>query len=95
MRAFQALKMARAAGVTVHVSGEKLRLQSPKAPHSDLLDALRQHKAEIIVLLTRDGWDGKIGSPFSMSEPAVSSSTANFRDRRRRLRPSSVALSSG
>jgi hypothetical protein len=61
MRGVQALKMARAAGVTFDVIGEKLRLRSLSEPPSEVLDALIQHKADIIVLLTRtrDGWTGE------------------------------------
>jgi hypothetical protein len=61
MNAADALKSARAAGVEVALDGDKLALKAASAPSAAMLDALSQHKAEIVALLRprRDGWSAK------------------------------------
>lgn len=58
MSAADALKGARAAGLELMVDGDALALSAASAPPAAVLDALRQHKTEIIALLRRgsDGW---------------------------------------
>lgn len=61
MRAVEALKAARAAGVELALDGEDLVLEAVLAPQAAVLDALSQHKPEIVALLRpgRDGWSGE------------------------------------
>jgi hypothetical protein len=74
MSAVEAIKAARIAGVRVALDGEDLVLEAQSQPSPTLLDALSQHKAEIIKLLQpgRDGWSAErlihveqsAGSPY-------------------------------
>jgi hypothetical protein len=61
MSAVEALKAARAAGVELALDADDLALKAASAPSAAMLDALSQHKAEIVVLLrpTEDGWSAK------------------------------------
>lgn len=58
MRAVQALKLARAAGVRIGIDGDALTFTAEAAPPADVLDLLSCHKAEVIALLRtgNDGW---------------------------------------
>lgn len=57
MKARQALNAARAAGVELALDGNDLLLKAASKPPAMMLDALSQHKAEIVALL-RPGLDG-------------------------------------
>jgi len=61
MRAVEALKAARAAGVHLGVDGDALVLDAASAPPAAVLDALSRHKAEIVALLRpdHDGWSAE------------------------------------
>ena len=61
MSAAGALKAARAAGLELVVDGDALALRAASAPPVAVLDALRQHKTEIIALLRPgpDGWSAE------------------------------------
>jgi hypothetical protein len=58
MSATEALKAARAAGISLGVDGEALTLTAAAAPPPDVLKLLSSHKAGVIELLrpARDGW---------------------------------------
>ncbi|MEM9625349.1 MAG: hypothetical protein AAGA21_03890 [Pseudomonadota bacterium] len=53
MSAVETLRLAEESGVRVDVSGTDLVLQADHEPAGSLLDALRQHKNEIITWLSR------------------------------------------
>lgn len=55
MSAVAALDAAERAGVEITVDGATLRLQADAPPPAEVLDLLRRHKAEIILLVT-DSW---------------------------------------
>jgi hypothetical protein len=61
MKAIDALEAARAAGITLAVDGDDLVLEAASTPPAAALDALSQHKAEIVALLRpgRDGWSAE------------------------------------
>jgi hypothetical protein len=61
MSAFEALKLARAAGIEINVDGDDLTLDADVAPPPAVLDLLARHKAQVIALLRpgRDGWSGE------------------------------------
>ena len=52
MSAAEVLELARAAGISVMIDGDDLVLEAPIPPPLDVLDALRNHKADIIALVT-------------------------------------------
>jgi hypothetical protein len=76
MKALSVLREARAAGIELDVVGEDVRLKADRKPPQKLVEALRQHKAEIIALLGEmaepiegrpalddgDGWHQRLGS---------------------------------
>ena len=51
MSATKALQAAREAGVTISARGDELMLEAKAPPPPSIIDALRQHKAEIVALL--------------------------------------------
>ena len=61
LNAAQALKAARSAGLELMVDGDALALSAASEPPAAILDALSQHKAEIIARLRpgRDGWSAE------------------------------------
>ena len=61
MRAVEALKAARAAGVELSLDGDDLVLNAASAPPAVVLDAFSRHKAEIVALLRpgQDGWSAE------------------------------------
>src|SRR6266516_6672666 len=61
MKAVDALERAWAAGITLAVDGDDLVLEAASTPPAAALDALSQHKAEIVALLRpgRDGWSAE------------------------------------
>ena len=59
MRAIEALKEARAAGIDITIDNEDLVLQAPAPPPISVLDALSRNKAEIVALL-RPGNDKSV-----------------------------------
>jgi hypothetical protein len=61
MNAADALKAARAAGVELALDGDDLALKAASAPPAAVIDALSQHKAEIVSLLRPgdDGWSAE------------------------------------
>jgi hypothetical protein len=61
LRAIEALKAARAAGVELAIDGDDLLLSAASEPSAAVLDALSQHKAQIVALLRpgRDGWSAE------------------------------------
>jgi hypothetical protein len=56
--AAEALKAARAAGVSIRIDGDDLVLEASASPAPAVLDALSSHKAAIVALLrpASDGW---------------------------------------
>jgi hypothetical protein len=56
--AAEALKAARAAGVSLRVDGDDLVLEAATPPPASVLDAISRHKADVVVLLrpAGDGW---------------------------------------
>ena len=61
MSAALAFTAARVAGIEVRLKGNNLSLTAPSEPPTAVLDALRRHKAEIVVMLRpgRDGWSAE------------------------------------
>jgi hypothetical protein len=61
MNAVDAVNAARSAGVELRLDGDDLALSAASAPPTAVLDALSQHKAEIVALLRpgRDGWSAE------------------------------------
>jgi hypothetical protein len=61
MNAADAVKAARSAGVDLRLDGDDLALSAASAPPTAVLDALSQHKAEIVALLRpgHDGWSAE------------------------------------
>jgi hypothetical protein len=53
MSAAEALKAARAAGIHIKVVGEGLSLEALAPPPAAVIEALRRHQAEVVVLLRR------------------------------------------
>ena len=53
------LERARAAGISVTIDGDNLVLEAPTPPSADVLAALRNHKADIIALLTPGAGDSR------------------------------------
>ena len=53
MNAQQALAIAKQAGIGIRVQGDKLKLNAKREPSPAILLLLRNHKAEIIALLSR------------------------------------------
>ncbi len=51
MNATQALKAARAAGVSIRIEGGDLVLEAPAHPSPAILEALSSHKADVLALL--------------------------------------------
>lgn len=45
------LKRAQAAGLTLTADGDQLRLKAARKPEGELLEALKEHKAELLALL--------------------------------------------
>ncbi len=66
MKANDALKAARAAGIILAVDGEDLVLEAASMPPAAVLDALSQKKAEIVALLRpgRVGWSSEDWQAF-------------------------------
>ena len=54
MSAFQALDVARAAGIEVRLDGEQLELSASREPPPEVMDMLRRHKLSIVALLDPD-----------------------------------------
>ena len=61
MSAAEVLKQARKAGIRIGIDGNDLVLYGSGERPIQVLDLLRQHKAEILMLLRRgrDGWSGE------------------------------------
>lgn len=59
MSAVEALKAARAAGIELALDGDDLALSASAAPSEFVINALSQHKAEIVALLRPDGWSSE------------------------------------
>lgn len=61
MSATEALRAARAAGVSVGLDGDDLVLQASAPPPPAVLNALSRHKPAIVALLrpANDGWSGE------------------------------------
>jgi len=81
MTAAEVLERAHTAGLRIEVDGKDLLLEASTAPPPTVLDELRRHKPEIIVLLQaeRDGWtaadwwafyDERAGIPHFEGGPA-------------------------
>jgi hypothetical protein len=58
MTAADALKVARTAGIELHLDGDDLVLEASAPPPAEILDLLLRHKPAIVLLLQpgRDGW---------------------------------------
>lgn len=61
MSVFQALKLARAAGVRIGVDGDALTLDADAHPPPSVMDLLSRHKAQVLALLRpgSEGWSGE------------------------------------
>ncbi|PAP91795.1 hypothetical protein [Mesorhizobium wenxiniae] len=61
MSAFQALKAARDAGVSIGIDGDALTLYADAAPLAAVVALLSRHKAGVVALLRQgdDGWSGE------------------------------------
>ena len=74
MSAAEVLELARAAGISVMIDGDDLVLESPIPPPPDVLDALRNHRADIIALVTpgagNSRTDGSSVSPATVPSEA-------------------------
>ena len=57
MKAAEALRLAEQAGIDIVVDRGYLRMRAKQAPPTQVVDALRQHKVEIIALLASAGSD--------------------------------------
>jgi hypothetical protein len=66
MSAAAVLRAARAAGVELAIDGNDLLLDAAAVPPAVVLDALRQHKAEVVAMLRsgRDGWSAEDWQAF-------------------------------
>jgi hypothetical protein len=51
MNALQALKAARATGITLRIDGDDLVLRAATSPPATVIDLLSRHKAEVLALL--------------------------------------------
>jgi hypothetical protein len=58
VRAAEALKAARAAGVELSLDGDDMVLEAPAPPPTEILNLLSRHKPAIVMLLrpAQDGW---------------------------------------
>jgi DNA polymerase I len=64
MSAAEALKAARAAGMSVMIDDDDLILEASTSPPPDVLDALRIHKTDIVALLAPRADDGNASAPI-------------------------------
>jgi hypothetical protein len=65
VRALDALHMAEVAGVKMMADGDRLRLRADRRPPTEIVEALRQHKADILALLiSRNGKFAPASSAF-------------------------------
>src|SRR3954452_2560088 len=64
MKAVEALKAARDAGIELVLDGDDLVLTAAKAPAGTVLSELSRYKADIIALLRSDGWSSEDWSAF-------------------------------
>lgn len=73
MSVFQALKIAREAGVRIGVDGDALTLDANAPPPPAMLDLLSRHKAEVLALLRTgsDGWSGEDWRAFFDERAAI------------------------
>lgn len=73
MSAAEALKQARKAGIRIGIDGNDLVLYGSGERPIQVLDLLRQHKSEILMLLRRgrDGWSGADWREFLDERAAV------------------------
>ena len=51
MNAAEILDRATSAGIEIFLIGDRVRVRAPQQPPVDLLEAMRQHKAELLALL--------------------------------------------
>jgi hypothetical protein len=80
MTAAEALRVARAAGVTVTGDGQSLSLVASTEPPADLLDLLRQHKPAIIEQLQCDAtaWADAITTRLALDRPPADVSPSRW-----------------
>lgn len=80
MSAAEALKVARAAGVSLGIDGDTLTLEAATAPPPTVLDLLARHKAGIIALLrpANDGWSGEDWLYFFDERAGIASSAGGL-----------------
>jgi hypothetical protein len=73
MSAAAVLRAARAAGVELAIDGNDLLLEAASEPPAVVLDALRQHKAEVVAMLRsgRDGWSAEDWRSFFEERSAI------------------------
>jgi hypothetical protein len=73
MSACRALEMARIAGVEIRLDGSDLLLKASSKPPAEVMDALSQHKAEIVTILRpgRDGWSAENWGIFFDQRAAI------------------------
>jgi len=51
VNAAEILDRATSAGIEIFLIGDRVRMRAPQQPPVDLLEAMRQHKAELLALL--------------------------------------------
>ena len=73
MNAVEALAMAHAAGVSVHIDGDDLMLEASAAPPSSVLDLLSRHKVSILSFLreANRGWSPEDWRAFFDERAAI------------------------
>ncbi len=90
MNAAEALKAARAVGITVNVDGDDLVLEAPAPPPTVVLDALSRHKSGVVALLrpVNDTWSAEDWQAFFDERAAI----AEFDGERSRDEAESIAF---
>jgi hypothetical protein len=68
VNAVDVLERAKAAGIELTVIGDRVKLRAPGRPPVDLLEAMRQHKAELLALLTERERQTEIEAAESIGE---------------------------
>jgi hypothetical protein len=73
MSAFQALSVARAAGVRIRLNGDELDLSAENEPPETVLELLHRHKTQLLRLLgaSLDGWRAEDWQAFFDERTAI------------------------
>ena len=68
--ALDLLDLARRHGIELALTGESIRLRAPAAPPPEVVDELREHKADLLALLRPAGADAPTISPAKWGDDA-------------------------